>query len=146
MAAAASAFSGCTDPSKVRHTVVLKPTGVADSTKAWVAEAFYRQPAHTTPNRNSATTPTRKSKRSAMSVSADQDSIEKAARLKARKNLEETDKQGSIQGDTLLWFRALLQHIGDRRVHFVKTCQLLESRAMHFFASYGWPFFLRIGQ
>ncbi|CAO2152444.1 unnamed protein product, partial [Urochloa humidicola] len=44
-------------------------------------------------------TPTRKSKRSSMS--ADQDSIEKAARLKARKNLEDTDNKGSFQGDTL---------------------------------------------
>ncbi|CAN6231201.1 unnamed protein product [Urochloa humidicola] len=76
MVAATSALSGGTDPSKVRRTVVLKPTGYADSTKAWVDESFFGQQAHNaTPKENPATTPTRKSKRSALS--ADQDSIEK---------------------------------------------------------------------
>ncbi|CAL4952315.1 unnamed protein product [Urochloa decumbens] len=100
MAATTSALSSSTDPSKVRRTVVLKPTGNADSTKAWVAESFFGQQAHdATPKEIPATTPTRKSKRSTMS--ADQDSIEKAARLKARKNLKDTNNKGSFQGDTL---------------------------------------------
>ncbi|CAO2038141.1 unnamed protein product, partial [Urochloa humidicola] len=93
MAATTSTCSGGTDPSKVRRTVVLKPTGNTDSTKAWVAESFFGQQAHNvTPKETPAITPTRKSKRSSMS--ADQDSIEKAARLKARKNLEDTDNKG----------------------------------------------------
>ena len=41
-----------------------------------------------------------------------------------------------------LW--ALLQHIDDRRKRLVEACQLLESLAMQFFASYGWPFILLI--
>lgn len=94
-----------------------------------MVESFFGQPSHdTTPNKNSASkqvnkissnvtpvhapsptpvpnvtaTPTRKSKRNALS--ADQDSTEKVAKLKARKNLEETDKQGNEHPDSFIYF------------------------------------------
>ena len=45
------------------------------------------------------------------------------------------------------WLRlwVLLQHIDVQRERLVETCQLLESLAMKFFASHGWPFTLCIG-
>ncbi|PUZ39868.1 hypothetical protein GQ55_9G377900 [Panicum hallii var. hallii] len=67
MAAAATALPSCADSNKDRHTVVLKPTGTADNTRAWVAELFYGQTAHDgAPKNHRATTPIRKSKRNMM--------------------------------------------------------------------------------
>ena len=113
MAAQATALSSIADPNNDRLTVVLNPTGAADNTGAWVAESFYGQKAHEgtskktpaskqvefnslldnslhtpspTPTPIVTATPTRKSKRNMML--ADQDSIERASQLKARKNLE----------------------------------------------------------
>ncbi|CAN6180895.1 unnamed protein product, partial [Urochloa humidicola] len=51
-----------------------------------------------------------------------------------------------FRGTHWLWFWALLQRTEDQRDQLVEACQVLESRAMQFFASHGWPFFLRIGQ
>ena len=100
MAAQATALSSIADPNNDRLTVVLNPTGAADNTGAWVAESFYGQTAHDgTSKKIPATTPTRKNKRNMML--ADQDSIERASQLKARKNLEVSNNQGAFQGDIL---------------------------------------------
>ena len=40
---------------------------------------------------------------------------------------------------------AQLQHIDDRREWLVEACQILDSSALQFFASDGWPFILCIG-
>ncbi|KAJ1273979.1 hypothetical protein BS78_05G028000 [Paspalum vaginatum] len=98
----------------IRPTVILKPSGkIVQGTKEWVAEIFNNEqllstvekagkqslinevtvPIHESgstplPMPEPAKTPNRKSKRSAST--SDQDSIEKATKLKARKNLEES--------------------------------------------------------
>ncbi|CAO2179769.1 unnamed protein product [Urochloa humidicola] len=104
MVAATNTPNGHPSTGKARPTVALKPTGLVDGTKAWVAEAFYGQPTMkhpqvATPVKETiatqieevssmhtmnptqmpigSVTPTRKSKRNAST--ADQDSIKKAA-------------------------------------------------------------------
>ncbi|KAJ1275894.1 hypothetical protein BS78_05G171000 [Paspalum vaginatum] len=111
----------------VRPTVILKPSGnTVQGTKEWVAETFNNVqllstvekagkqslnnevtvPVHESastplPMPEPANTPTRKSKRSA--ATSDQGSIEKAAKLKARKNLEESNFKGN-DSDSFLSF------------------------------------------
>ncbi|WVZ93689.1 hypothetical protein U9M48_039650 [Paspalum notatum var. saurae] len=86
-----------------QSTFSLTPTGL-EGTKAWVVNKFFSEPivapavAPVTGSPMAAilaeekTTPTRKSKRSA--ATADQDSLEKATRLKAKRNLEEPKEGG----------------------------------------------------
>ncbi|CAO2192437.1 unnamed protein product [Urochloa humidicola] len=62
----------------------------------------------------------------------------------AEKELSSSSKV-LFRGTHWLRFWALLQHTDDKE-DLVKACQYLESRAMKFFASHGWPFILRIGQ
>jgi hypothetical protein len=103
MAAQATALSSIADPNNDRLTVVLNPTGAADNTGAWVAESFYGQTAHDgTSKKIPATTPTRKSKRNMML--ADQDSIERASQLKAPKNLEVSNNQGTEHVNSFISF------------------------------------------
>jgi len=129
MAAQATALSSIADPNNDRLTVVLNPTGAADNTGAWVAESFYGQTAHDgtskktpaskqvefnslldnslhtpspTPTPIVTATPTRKSKRNMML--ADQDSIERASQLKARKNLEVSNNQGAEHVNSFISF------------------------------------------
>jgi len=83
-----------------RPILELKSTGLSDSTKAWVVKSFHgplnSEPPAQTPAEN--TTPTRRSKR------GDQDSTERAAKLKARKNLEKPNNSGNILNASFLSF------------------------------------------
>jgi len=80
----------------------LKSTGLSDLTKAWVVKSFNgpmnSKPHAQTPAEN--TTPTHRSKRNV--AIGDQDSTERAAKLKARKILEEPNNSGNILNTSFL--------------------------------------------
>jgi hypothetical protein len=82
----------------------LKSTGLSDSTKAWVVKSFdgflNSKPPAQTPAEN--TTPSRRRKCNV--AIGDQDSTERAAKLKARKNLEEPNNSGNILNTSFLSF------------------------------------------
>jgi hypothetical protein len=103
---------------KSRPMFQLEPAA-SESTRAWVAKAFVnsttdksvtpksqKSPSKLTMEnampKSASVTPSRKSKRS--TAFADQDSIEKVAKLKAKKNLEEPNQKGMPAVDSFISF------------------------------------------
>ncbi|CAD6219292.1 unnamed protein product [Miscanthus lutarioriparius] len=111
-----------------RPTMELKSIGLFDSTKAWVLKSFdgplnSKSPVQT-PAEN--TTPTRWSKRNV--AIGDQDSTERAAKLKACKNLEEPNNSDSADELDLLAINQLCGEIaeGTSEGEAIDLCDLQE--------------------